>query len=302
MSHLISVLVLKRSILTEKVARRGFHVMREYAVDPLEAMFVREVMDTDVYTVEPDQPLAELYAALPEGSPQRRQRLYPGARRRAPHWSGLLPVVAACSRPGPCRPQRGATSWSRPGRRLSRRDPARGRRPHGRSSALACCRSSTAPIPQAPGPDHAVRPAAGPPEAAGGGAPRRTRAHPPPRRFTGRDGRTRGELTVERALVGFDQDEAGEWVALLACGHRQHVRHRPPWRERPWVLTEEGRTARLGSSLECRICDEEGGEPAPEGGDPACWANQVCPDCGAIDGHTPSCSNSRLRDSPDPAP
>ena len=51
-AHLVSVLVLKRSILTEKVARRGFHVMREYAVDPLEATFVREVMDTDVYTVD----------------------------------------------------------------------------------------------------------------------------------------------------------------------------------------------------------------------------------------------------------
>ncbi len=47
-AHLVSVLVLKRSILTEKVARRGFHVMREYAVDPLEATFVREVMDTDI--------------------------------------------------------------------------------------------------------------------------------------------------------------------------------------------------------------------------------------------------------------
>jgi CIC family chloride channel protein len=43
-AHLLSALVLRRSILTEKVARRGFHVMREYAVDPLEAMFVREVM------------------------------------------------------------------------------------------------------------------------------------------------------------------------------------------------------------------------------------------------------------------
>ena len=43
-AFLISVLLLKRSIITEKVARRGFHVMREYAVDPLEAMFVREVM------------------------------------------------------------------------------------------------------------------------------------------------------------------------------------------------------------------------------------------------------------------
>jgi len=76
-SHLVSVLVLKRSILTEKVARRGFHVMREYSVDPLEATFVREVMDTDVFTVEPDRPLSDLYGALGEGSPERRQRLYP---------------------------------------------------------------------------------------------------------------------------------------------------------------------------------------------------------------------------------
>ena len=76
-SHLVSVLVLKRSILTEKVARRGFHVMREYSVDPLEATFVREVMDTDIYTVDSDRNLADLYRALPEGSPERRQRLYP---------------------------------------------------------------------------------------------------------------------------------------------------------------------------------------------------------------------------------
>lgn len=76
-AHLVSVLILKRSILTEKVARRGFHVMREYAVDPLEATFVREVMDTDVYTVEPQRPVEDLYRALPEGSVERRQRLYP---------------------------------------------------------------------------------------------------------------------------------------------------------------------------------------------------------------------------------
>ena len=76
-AHLASVLVLKRSILTEKVARRGFHVMREYAVDPLEATFVREVMDTDIYTLDPDRGLAEIYQSLPEGSSERRQRLYP---------------------------------------------------------------------------------------------------------------------------------------------------------------------------------------------------------------------------------
>ena len=76
-AHLVSVLVLKRSILTEKVARRGFHVMREYAVDPLEATFVREVMDTDIFTVDPERSLANVYQSLPEGSAERRQRLYP---------------------------------------------------------------------------------------------------------------------------------------------------------------------------------------------------------------------------------
>jgi chloride channel protein, CIC family len=76
-AHLVSVLVLRRSILTEKVARRGFHVMREYSVDPLEATFVREVMDTYVFTVEPTRLIADLYRALGEGSPERRQRLYP---------------------------------------------------------------------------------------------------------------------------------------------------------------------------------------------------------------------------------
>jgi H+/Cl- antiporter ClcA len=77
LAHLVSVLILKRSILTEKVARRGFHVMREYAVDPLEATFVREVMETDIYSVEETRTLAEVYDALGEGTPERRQRLYP---------------------------------------------------------------------------------------------------------------------------------------------------------------------------------------------------------------------------------
>ncbi|MHB1536919.1 MAG: chloride channel protein [Solirubrobacteraceae bacterium] len=92
-SHLVSVLILKRSILTEKVARRGFHVMREYAVDPLEATFVREVMDSDVYTIPPGQSLAELYAALREGTRERRQRLYPVLDERE-RLLGVLPWSA----------------------------------------------------------------------------------------------------------------------------------------------------------------------------------------------------------------
>ncbi len=44
LAHAFTVLLLKRSILTEKIARRGFHLSREYALDPLEILFVREVM------------------------------------------------------------------------------------------------------------------------------------------------------------------------------------------------------------------------------------------------------------------
>jgi H+/Cl- antiporter ClcA len=76
-AHLISVLVLKRSILTEKVARRGFHVMREYQVEPMEAMFVQEAMQTDVLTVTPDEPVAGLSSKLTASAAGRRQRLLP---------------------------------------------------------------------------------------------------------------------------------------------------------------------------------------------------------------------------------
>jgi CBS domain-containing protein len=76
-AHLISVLTLRRSILTEKIARRGYHVTREYEVDSVHALLVRDVMQTDVLTVAPDSTVAELYEQLPEGSELRRQRLYP---------------------------------------------------------------------------------------------------------------------------------------------------------------------------------------------------------------------------------
>lgn len=60
---------------------------------------------------------------------------------------------------------------------------------------------------------------------------------------------------MERLIVGYHQDDQGDWVAHLACGHRQHVRHRPPFQTRPWVLDEERRTARLGTPLACPLCD-----------------------------------------------
>lgn len=63
---------------------------------------------------------------------------------------------------------------------------------------------------------------------------------------------------MKRKIIGFHQDEAGDWVADLECGHRQHVRHDPPWCHRPWVRTPEGRQEKLGASLECRECEEKG--------------------------------------------
>lgn len=56
-------------------------------------------------------------------------------------------------------------------------------------------------------------------------------------------------------ITGFFQDEDGAWVAQLSCGHRQHVRHDPPWNNRPWVLQSEGRQEKLGSQLQCPYCD-----------------------------------------------
>ena len=60
---------------------------------------------------------------------------------------------------------------------------------------------------------------------------------------------------AERRITGFHQDADGDWVADLACGHRQHVRHRPPWQLRPWVATAEGRAERVGQTVECQLCD-----------------------------------------------
>ena len=63
---------------------------------------------------------------------------------------------------------------------------------------------------------------------------------------------------MKQPITGFHLDAENHWDADLACGHRQHMRHDPPWMERPWILTEEGRRSRLGIELECKRCDEAG--------------------------------------------
>src|SRR5580704_11593526 len=75
-AHAFTVLTLKRSILTEKVARRGFHLSREYAVDPLEILFVREVMRTKAVVLSATTTLGELQQSL-RTNHRRSQRLLP---------------------------------------------------------------------------------------------------------------------------------------------------------------------------------------------------------------------------------
>lgn len=58
-----------------------------------------------------------------------------------------------------------------------------------------------------------------------------------------------------RTITGFHQDDQGDWVAELSCLHGQHMRHRPPFQERGWVLAPEGRDARIGTEIDCPLCD-----------------------------------------------
>lgn len=75
-AHGFTVLTLKRSILTEKVARRGYHLSREYAVDPLEILFVREVMRTKSMVLPATGTLGEIWQSL-RADHRQEQRLLP---------------------------------------------------------------------------------------------------------------------------------------------------------------------------------------------------------------------------------
>jgi H+/Cl- antiporter ClcA/predicted transcriptional regulator len=82
-AYAVSVLILKRSVITEKVARRGAHLSREYTVDPLETMFGYEVMWREIVTFPASAPLTYAVRTFISGEHtqyrdhQHRQRLYP---------------------------------------------------------------------------------------------------------------------------------------------------------------------------------------------------------------------------------
>ena len=73
-AHALTVLLLRRSILTEKVARRGYHVTREYSVDPLTALRVEEVMDRDVPTVPASMKVSEFAERIARHDPRLTRR------------------------------------------------------------------------------------------------------------------------------------------------------------------------------------------------------------------------------------
>jgi len=74
-AYAFTVLVMKRSILTEKISRRGFHLSREYAIDPLEILFARDVMRPSVIFLSTDASLEELSRQV--RSADHSQRLFP---------------------------------------------------------------------------------------------------------------------------------------------------------------------------------------------------------------------------------
>ena len=77
LAHAFTVLTLKRSILTEKISRRGYHLSREYGLDPLEILVVREVMRTNIVALRGDATLEEALGLIRPGSRPRGQHLFP---------------------------------------------------------------------------------------------------------------------------------------------------------------------------------------------------------------------------------
>lgn len=75
-AHGFTTLTLRRSILTEKVSRRGYHLSREYAIDPLEILFVREVARNNIVALPAGSAPEELKIKW-DTTDSRGQYLYP---------------------------------------------------------------------------------------------------------------------------------------------------------------------------------------------------------------------------------
>ena len=102
-AHAFTVLMLRRSILTEKIARRGYHLSREYAVDPLEIIFARDVMQPvnghaaalDGVVARPHEPLRVIVYRMAQTG---RTELPVVSDGRAIGWLTLNDLLAARTR------------------------------------------------------------------------------------------------------------------------------------------------------------------------------------------------------------
>jgi H+/Cl- antiporter ClcA/CBS domain-containing protein len=70
----VTVLLMRRSILTEKLARRGHHITREYSIDPFELARVRDVMDKNMPTIPATMKLSELSDRIAAGDTNLNRR------------------------------------------------------------------------------------------------------------------------------------------------------------------------------------------------------------------------------------
>jgi H+/Cl- antiporter ClcA len=94
-AHGFTVLVMRRSILTEKVSRRGYHLSREYATDPLEIIFVREVMRTNIVALPDTIKQQDLLNILHGFSDAGYQQGTGSQERKGSHRQRLFPVLDA---------------------------------------------------------------------------------------------------------------------------------------------------------------------------------------------------------------
>ncbi|ESY75958.1 chloride channel protein [Mesorhizobium sp. M0051] len=98
-AHAVTVLLMKRSILTEKIARRGHHLVREYRVDPFALTRVREVMTSEVESVPATMTLHGAAAFLT--APETRHPSFPVVDENG-HVLGLIdpPAILRWRRAG----------------------------------------------------------------------------------------------------------------------------------------------------------------------------------------------------------
>lgn len=66
-----------------------------------------------------------------------------------------------------------------------------------------------------------------------------------------------------RVMLRFHRDGDGAWIVDLDCGHRRHIRHRPPLSSFPWIDDAAARAAKVGQAIECDRCLR--GEPPDRG-------------------------------------